>query len=232
MDEGLFTTSSLDKKLKVFDAELLECVFEFQMHEKIFNHVLKESVAAVCSLSKSIRLADLKSGSMIQQLYSSSPVVSIEWSPCRDYLLLGGCDDGHVTLWDIRKANTMLLSRKVSETRVHGLVFDGLHFYCSSLDLGYYDGLSLQRYYSIPTAHRNPSRYVLPCLVDGILFHPSQNGNIYCYKRQLVAELQGHLKPSFCIVQDGVQVSSLASDSIIDWTPSIFPMEVIKDDWD
>jgi WD40 repeat protein len=233
-DQGLFTTSSMDKKLKVFDAETIECVYEFKMHEKIFNHVLQGTVAAVCSLSKYVRLADLNSGSMIQQLYSSSPIISMDWSPCRDYLLLGGCEDGNVILWDIRKSDTVLITEKVSPTRIHGVLFDGIHFFASSQALlGYYDGLSMEKFYSVEMRHVNPSRYVVPCIVNDILMHPSQNGSIYCYKKNLfLYELQGHLKPTFCIVSDNLQVSSLSSESIIDWIPSLFPKEEMQDNWD
>jgi WD40 repeat protein len=230
-DQGLFTTSSLDKSLKVFDPVQLECVYEFKMNEKIFNHALQDSICSLCSLSKSIRLADLKSGSMIQQLYSSSPIVCMDWSPARDYLLLGGCEDGSVCLWDIRKANAMIMKKNVSSHRIHSVLFDHLEFFSCGKELLYWNSLSFNLIRTIPIKHQNPNRFVVPCIVDNVLYHPSTTG-IAVYKHELQYELIGHLKSSFLIVEHEMNLTSLSSDSIIDWKPSGDKIQAIQDNWD
>ncbi|CAN2388783.1 transcription-coupled nucleotide-excision repair [Pristimantis euphronides] len=150
-DTGMFTSSSFDKTLKIWDANSLQLAEIFQFDEIVYSHHMsplasKHSLVAVGTKHPKVRLCDLKSGSSTHILQGHrGEVLSVCWSPRYDYILATASVDSKVKLWDVRKATGCLMtldqhngekSKSSSEAqntahngRVNGLCFtnDGLH---------------------------------------------------------------------------------------------------------
>ncbi|XP_075054877.1 DNA excision repair protein ERCC-8 [Mixophyes fleayi] len=150
-DTGLFTSSSFDKTLKIWDTNSLQLAEMFQFDGNVYSHHMsplaaKHSLIAVGTKSPKVQLCDLKSGSCSHILQGHrAEVLSVCWSPRYDYILASASADSRVKLWDVRKATGCLItldqhngekSKASSESantahngRVNGLCFtsDGLH---------------------------------------------------------------------------------------------------------
>ncbi|XP_072262019.1 DNA excision repair protein ERCC-8 [Pyxicephalus adspersus] len=150
-DTGLFTSSSFDKTLKIWDTNSLRLAELFQFDGNVYSHHMsplatKHSLIAVGTKNPKVQLCDLKSGSSSHILQGHrGEVLSVCWSPRYDFILATASTDSRVKLWDIRKASGCLItldqhngekSKSSSEAmntahngRVNGLCFssDGLH---------------------------------------------------------------------------------------------------------
>ncbi|XP_068135171.1 DNA excision repair protein ERCC-8 [Hyperolius riggenbachi] len=150
-DTGMFTSSSFDKTLKVWDTNTLRLAEVFQFDGTVYSHHMspiatKHSLIAVGTKNPKVQLCDLKSGSCSHILQGHrGEVLSVCWSPRYDCILATASADSRVKLWDVRKASSCLItldqhsgekSKSSSEAantahdgRVNGLCFtsDGLH---------------------------------------------------------------------------------------------------------
>ncbi|KAM4053605.1 DNA excision repair protein ERCC-8 isoform 2-T2 [Anomaloglossus baeobatrachus] len=150
-DTGMFTSSSFDKTLKIWDTNSLQLAEIFQFDGNVYSHHMsplatKHSLIAVGTKNPKVQLCDLKSGSNTHILQGHrGEVLSVCWSPRYDNILATASSDSKVKLWDIRKATGCLItldqhngekSKASSEAtntahngRVNGLCFtsDGLH---------------------------------------------------------------------------------------------------------
>ncbi|NP_001088973.1 excision repair cross-complementation group 8 S homeolog isoform X1 [Xenopus laevis] len=150
-DTGIFTSSSFDKTLKVWDTNSLQLAEVFHFDETIYSHHMsplatKHSLIAVGTKNPKVQLCDLKSGSSSHILQGHrGEVLAVCWSPRYDYILATASTDSKVKLWDVRKASGCLItldqhngekSKASSEAtntahngRVNGLCFtsNGLH---------------------------------------------------------------------------------------------------------
>ncbi|XP_072043883.1 DNA excision repair protein ERCC-8-like [Amphiura filiformis] len=150
-DTGMFTSSSMDMKLKIWDTNALVPADVFDFEKPIYNHDMspiatRHTLIAVGDLSHHITLCDLKSGSSTHILKGhKAAVMSVKWSTKDEFLLASGSRDSRVLLWDIRQAkgSLMTLDQHNGETvgstsaavhtahngHVNGLSFteDGLH---------------------------------------------------------------------------------------------------------
>ncbi|CAI9536397.1 unnamed protein product [Staurois parvus] len=150
-DTGIFTSSSFDKTLKIWDTNSLKLAEVFQFDGTVYSHHIsplatKHSLIAVGTKNPKVQLCDLKSGSCSHILQGHrGEVLSVCWSPRYDFILATASADSRVKLWDVRKATGCLLtldqyngekSKSSSEAantahngRVNGLCFtsDGLH---------------------------------------------------------------------------------------------------------
>ncbi|KAJ1977901.1 hypothetical protein H4R34_003412, partial [Dimargaris verticillata] len=114
-DTGLFTTTSYDQTLKVWDTNSLQCASTFALGHRIFSHAVS-SIASHCLIAANtadsfVRLCDLKSGSFTHSLAGHrSQVICAAWSPRDEFLLCTGGADGTARLWDIRRAKSCLVS--------------------------------------------------------------------------------------------------------------------------
>ncbi|KAM9329281.1 DNA excision repair protein ERCC-8 [Gastrophryne carolinensis] len=150
-DTGMFTSSSFDKTLKIWDTNSLQLAEVFQFDGNVYSHHMsplatKHSLIAVGTKNPKVQLCDLKSGSCSHILQGHrGEVLSVCWSPRYDFILATASADSKVKLWDVRKATGCLItldqyngekSKSSSEAantahngRVNGLCFtsDGLH---------------------------------------------------------------------------------------------------------
>ncbi|KAI3661529.1 hypothetical protein MP638_007259 [Amoeboaphelidium occidentale] len=108
-DLGMFTTSSYDKTVKVWDTESLQDVHTFNLEHKVYTHSLSpcatsHSLIATASDCPDIVLCDLRSGSITHRLYGHrNSCMSVSWHPTDFFLLASGSADETIRLWDIRK---------------------------------------------------------------------------------------------------------------------------------
>ncbi|ORY51593.1 WD40 repeat-like protein [Rhizoclosmatium globosum] len=113
-DAGLFTSSSSDKTVKVWDANVMQPACTFNLKEKVYVHTLSP-VSSVYSLiaagteSSYVRLCDMRSGGCAQMLSGhTKQVTSLAWSNQNEFILASGSADNSIRIWDIRKSNSCL----------------------------------------------------------------------------------------------------------------------------
>ncbi|CAH1243109.1 ERCC8 [Branchiostoma lanceolatum] len=115
-DTGLFTSSSMDKTLKVWDTNVLLPAEVFQFEGTVYSHAMspvakKHCLIAVATMTSIVTLCDLKSGSSTHILKGHRAAVKCaRWSPRNPYLLATGSQDNKVLLWDVRSAKSSLMS--------------------------------------------------------------------------------------------------------------------------
>ncbi|XP_066472225.1 DNA excision repair protein ERCC-8 isoform X1 [Tiliqua scincoides] len=150
-DTGMFTSSSFDKTLKIWDTNTLQPAEVFNFEETVYNHHMspvatKHCLIAVGTKSPKVQLCDLKSGScshILQGHYQE--VLAVCWSPRYEYILATASADTRVKLWDVRRASACLINldqhngkksgaagesgHTAHNGRANGLCFssDGLH---------------------------------------------------------------------------------------------------------
>ncbi|KAG0045781.1 DNA excision repair protein ERCC-8 [Gryganskiella cystojenkinii] len=154
-DNGMFTSSSFDSTINVWDTNTMEVACTFDLNNKVYSHGMSSKAThgliAAASADPRIRLCDLRTGAFTHSLAGHrGTVLTIEWSPRHEYLLASGSTDTTIRLWDIRKSTSCLCSLDLhnsnspplaesnsAHTRtVNGLNFtpDGLHLISSGHD--------------------------------------------------------------------------------------------------
>ncbi|XP_022265444.1 DNA excision repair protein ERCC-8 isoform X2 [Canis lupus familiaris] len=149
-DTGMFTSSSFDKTLKVWDTNTLQTADVFNFEETVYSHHMspvatKHCLVAVGTRGPKVQLCDLKSGSCSHILQGHrQEILAVSWSPRCEYVLATASADSRVKLWDVRRASGCLItldqhngkkSQAVESAntahngKVNGLCFtnDGLH---------------------------------------------------------------------------------------------------------
>lgn len=115
-DTGLFTTSSMDKTLKIWDTNMMKPAEVLCFKGRISQHqmskvISKNSLIAVATTVNQVLLAEVKSGLCCQELRGhTSSVITCKWSPTDEYLLATGSCDNRINLWDIRCARSCIRS--------------------------------------------------------------------------------------------------------------------------
>ncbi|XP_019517086.1 PREDICTED: DNA excision repair protein ERCC-8 [Hipposideros armiger] len=133
-DTGMFTSSSFDKTLKVWDTNTLQvqafififlCAynenviihnssvlfpFDADLYNKIiFNHFCFCFI--VGTRGHKVQLCDLKSGSCSHILQGHrQEILAVSWSPRSEYTLATASADSRVKLWDVRRASGCLIT--------------------------------------------------------------------------------------------------------------------------
>ncbi|KAJ2047945.1 hypothetical protein H4S04_004132 [Coemansia sp. S16] len=115
VDNGMFTTSSFDHTVRVWDAESMTEACQFDLESRVFSHSMSytgaHALIAAADESAYIRLCDLRTGSSAQSLLAHhSGCLAVAWSPEQPYTLASGGIDGTLRLWDIRRADSQLCS--------------------------------------------------------------------------------------------------------------------------
>ncbi|KAJ1650213.1 hypothetical protein IWQ61_008924 [Dispira simplex] len=113
MDTGLFTSSSYDTTVKVWDTNTLQTACTFSLDYKVFSHTHSplgiHSLVAATTSDPLVRLCDLRTGAFSHTLAGhNSQVICSQWSPRDPYQLCTGGADGTVRLWDVRRAAACL----------------------------------------------------------------------------------------------------------------------------
>ncbi len=112
-DSGMFTSSSFDYTVKVWDTNGMSEAASFDVETNVYSHdmspIASHCLIAVGANVPAIRLCDLKSGGFTHSLIGHhDKVIAVRWSPRMEYILASGGSDGTVRLWDIRRAASCL----------------------------------------------------------------------------------------------------------------------------
>lgn len=113
-DTGLFITSSMDHKLKIWDTNILRPADTISMTHKIAalhmsNLPSEHTLIAVAMEYPHVVLVDPRTGSRCHELRAHCVGVSaVRWSPFAEHLLATGGKDNRIFFWDIRSAKGYL----------------------------------------------------------------------------------------------------------------------------
>ncbi|KAJ2733404.1 hypothetical protein IW152_003142 [Coemansia sp. BCRC 34962] len=115
LDKGMFTTSSFDHTLRVWDAQSMAEACQFDLESRVLSHCMSvtgaHALIAAADESAYIRLCDLRTGSFAQSLLAHhSGCMAAAWSPKQPFVLASGGIDGTLSMWDIRRADSQLCS--------------------------------------------------------------------------------------------------------------------------
>jgi len=112
-DSGMFTSTSRDGELRVWDTNRGATVEVFNLEMKINRHALQRGIGsatvAVAGDKSLVQLVDLRSGSLAHVLrgHTGGGVTSLAWAQ-GSLLASGGHSDRRVVIWDVRMAKSYL----------------------------------------------------------------------------------------------------------------------------
>ena len=111
-DTGMFTSSSMDGFLFVWDTQLMKVADKFKLeskHHKRAKYILSHSISQSCMVAMGgsppeITIWSIKTGAITHVLKGHEhKVSSVEWSPVCSELIASSGDNGRVYLWDVRQ---------------------------------------------------------------------------------------------------------------------------------
>ncbi|XP_063151690.1 DNA excision repair protein ERCC-8 isoform X2 [Candoia aspera] len=115
-DTGMFTSSSFDKTLKIWDTNTLQPADVFHFDGTVYSHHMspvatRHCLIAVGTKSPKVQLCDFKSGSCSHILQGhTQEILALSWSPRYEFILATGSADSRVKLWDVRRASACLIT--------------------------------------------------------------------------------------------------------------------------
>ncbi|XP_042223085.1 DNA excision repair protein ERCC-8-like isoform X2 [Homarus americanus] len=115
-DTGLFSTSSKDKLVKIWDPNHMKPVDQFNIDCYVLHHHMspvasKHSLLSVAGDSGEVILCDLRSGSSTHRLQGhNGPVQITQWSPRNQHILVSGGNDHTVRMWDVRSSRAFFMA--------------------------------------------------------------------------------------------------------------------------
>ena len=115
-DTSAFLSSSYDGTVKVWDASSLSSAFTFPIHSPVSSLSLPQSpsahpIASVGCQDDCVRLCDLSTGLCVQSLVGhQGAITTTEWAVDNPHHLVSGDSNGCVFLWDIRRADGVLVA--------------------------------------------------------------------------------------------------------------------------
>ncbi|PNS19026.1 DNA excision repair protein ERCC-8 [Sphaceloma murrayae] len=112
-DSLAFLSSSYDHSLRLYSSETLECSASFDLASVVYSHALSpvapHLLVACATQHPAVRLVDLKSGASTHSLAGhGGAVMSVDWHPKSEHILVSGASDGSVRVWDIRRSASSL----------------------------------------------------------------------------------------------------------------------------
>lgn len=108
-DSGLFTASSYDGSVGVWDTNALQCVHLYRVSDCVNTMANGQwsstaALVAVATRSDHLRMLDLRQESNAHTLVGHrEQVTSLQWSPLSPHILLSGDVEGSIYVWDLRK---------------------------------------------------------------------------------------------------------------------------------
>ncbi|GLH12654.1 Protein will die slowly [Gryllus bimaculatus] len=210
-DNGLFVSSGMDKKLKIWDANCLKPAEQICLEGRIFQHHMspigsKQCLVAVASSASEVILVDLKSGCYSHELRGhSGSVLTCRWSPREENIVATGSCDNKVILWDVRSSKCFLksfclystdnqsgsqLTSTAHDGYVNGLCFtaDGLFLLSYGTDnrLQLWDAYTgenqMVNYGDIPNRTKKCVQFAVSVNTNPILAYVPSEGNIFVFE--------------------------------------------------
>ena len=117
LDHGIFTTSGMDKKLKIWDANEMRPADEYAVEGRVYCHDMcgypggggGAQLVALGTTINHVRLIDIRTGANTHELRGhSEAVIVVKWANYDANTLASGGADGRVYLWDVRQAKSCL----------------------------------------------------------------------------------------------------------------------------
>ena len=116
LDHGIFTTSGMDRKLKIWDANELRPADEYRVEGRVYCHDMcaypgggSAQLVALGTSINHVRLIDVRTGANTHELRGQSEaVIVVKWANYDANTLASGGADGRVYLWDVRQAKSCL----------------------------------------------------------------------------------------------------------------------------
>lgn len=155
-DTSMFLSSSMDRTVKLWDANNMKVVDEYGFKEPVTqfhwsNVPSQRPLIAIANLTSNIELIDPRAGEAIQNLrWKTEYVTAVRWSPEQENYLLTGGKCGNVTLWDVRSAKSQLKTLCAPLENAHAAPVGGMRF---SEDGIYVVTISIDRVIRIWRAH-------------------------------------------------------------------------------
>ncbi|KAI9299675.1 DNA excision repair protein ERCC-8 [Cunninghamella echinulata] len=114
-DMMMFLSSSYDGTIGVWDTNTMEMACNFSLESRVYcqsiSPIATHCLVASAAAEPHIRLCDLNSGAFTHTLTGhTGEVYSCNWSPNNEFILYSGGNDGTVRIWDIRRANSCIMS--------------------------------------------------------------------------------------------------------------------------
>jgi DNA excision repair protein ERCC-8 len=115
LDTGLFVSSALDGTVKVWDTNTLAAVAQFSGFGHVYGHSLTTTPAgcliAVAHKAPEVVLCDVRTGARTHSLCGHKrSVLTAQWWPINEHVLVTGSVDNRVLFWDVRRASACLLA--------------------------------------------------------------------------------------------------------------------------
>lgn len=227
-DNAIFTTSSTDQTVKIWDSNALRPAETFKFKNIINYHAMSpvataHNMIAVATADSSVYLADMRTGSNSHILKGHrQQVLTVKWSVNKEYEVVSGSEDNRILLWDVRQARGHLLSfdqhngkenksKKASMAHnghVNGLCFsnDGLFLISTGTDsrLRLWNSATgrntLTNYGRIENSHRRPVQMSF-CNDSSTVFVPTDRHILVLNVQDgsLVKRLSAHFnRPTCC----------------------------------
>ncbi|XP_021235477.1 DNA excision repair protein ERCC-8 isoform X2 [Numida meleagris] len=240
-DTGMFTSSSFDKTLKIWDTNTLQPADVFQFEGTVYSHHMSPVATKHCLIAG-----------------HRQEVLAVSWSPRHEYVLATASADSKVKLWDVRRASGCLTtldqhngekSKASSEAvntahngRVNGLCYtsDGLHL----LTVGTDDRMrlwnsstgenTLVNYGKVSNESRKGLKFTVSCgCSPEFAFVPCKSTiAVYTiFSGELITMLRGHYNTvDCCVFQPNFQelYSGSKDCNILAWIPAL--REPVPDD--
>ncbi|KAK0416978.1 hypothetical protein QR680_012781 [Steinernema hermaphroditum] len=114
IDSSVFASASIDRKVKLWDANVFSVVETFDFDEEIKDiHWSPHdgcTEIAVGLDSSNIHFIDIRSGDSSQELRWKDAVNTVQWSPSDANILASGGQNGRISIWDKRSGKSELRS--------------------------------------------------------------------------------------------------------------------------
>ncbi|TYZ59020.1 hypothetical protein PybrP1_005245 [[Pythium] brassicae (nom. inval.)] len=112
VDGGIFVSSALDGRVRVWDSDAFTVVSEFALGSKVFcakfsRVATSHALVAAATAQHDVRLCDMAVGAATHSLLGHRDEVwALAWSLENEFQLATGARDGEVRLWDIRRSGS------------------------------------------------------------------------------------------------------------------------------